>query len=620
MTDRCAPGGNLPSHRLSWADFDALAKGEGDARVTERFRRAERSRRLLLLRALVDEAGKTPDIPGPLASLEDAWELMARAGDKDPAALESILAHPHTGSWAGYTVRLLRHHISGVSPLWVHVGHMHALAAAAAIRAGLEFGISVPVCHGGVMLPTLGFARLGVSGYSVASAQGQQGRVTVSHGAAEISLPNAQEAGAWGWWGLRHLEADTDGQVLAVRLDDLDPYRGLREPVPPRRLSNADAINWGILLDEAWRILVRYLPTAAANLAAGLDTLVPLEPTPPFRSLSASNGEAFGSAHVGRPDDGISLAASLVHEFQHMRLSGLLHLTPLHEDDPRERFYAHWRDDPRPLGGTLHGVYAFFGVAGFWRALVTRGPGSLARRAGFEFALWRTATWRALCSVRDDPALTASGQRFLRGISRTLESWLAERVPADLVRLADLVTADHYAGWRLRHIRPAPDLVNRLASTWLTGRGREPAAVRVGADQPPTPVPDGVWSHGRVSLVRWMLSDHGPWSAETTSPARWQPLDRHAVPDATAADAALIVGSFADAARGYRAELAATPGKPTAWAGLGLALAAAGSTPAARTLMSRPELVRAVDRQIRAAGNQPPPPDELAGWIGRSIR
>ena len=216
---------------------------------------------------------------------------MARAGDKDPAALESILAHPHTGSWAGYTVRLLRHHISGVSPLWVHVGHMHALAAAAAIRARLD-RISVPVCHGGVMLPTLGFARLGVSGYSVASAQGQQGRVTVSHGAAEISLPNAEEAGAGGWWGLRHLEADTDGQVLAVRLDDLDPYRGLREPVPPRRLSNADAINWGILLDEAWRILVRYLPTAAANLAAGLDTLVPLEPTPPFRSLSASNGGA----------------------------------------------------------------------------------------------------------------------------------------------------------------------------------------------------------------------------------------------------------------------------------------------------------------------------------------
>ena len=121
----------------------------------------------------------------------------------------------------------------------------------------------------------------------------------------------------------------------------------------------------------------------------------------------------------------------------------------------------------------------------------------------------------------------------------------------------------------MRHIRPAPDLVNRLASTWLTGRGREPAAVRVGADQPPTPVPDGVWSHGRVSLVRWMLSDHGPWSAETTSPARWQPLDRHAVPDATAADAALIVGSFADAGRGYRAELAATPGKPTAWAAWG---------------------------------------------------
>ncbi|WP_433731951.1 aKG-HExxH-type peptide beta-hydroxylase [Actinoplanes sp. CA-051413] len=29
--------------------------------------------------------------------------------------------------------------------------------------------------------------------------------------------------------------------------------------------------------------------------------------------------------------------------------------------------HAPWRDNPRPLGGLMHGVYAFFGFAGLWR-------------------------------------------------------------------------------------------------------------------------------------------------------------------------------------------------------------------------------------------------------------
>ena len=39
-----------------------------------------------------------------------------------------------------------------------------------------------------------------------------------------------------------------------------------------------------------------------------------------------------------------------------------------------ERHFAPWRTDPRPPGGLLHDVHAFFGMADAWRALRTE-PG-----------------------------------------------------------------------------------------------------------------------------------------------------------------------------------------------------------------------------------------------------
>src|SRR5205823_7977241 len=108
----------------------------------------------------------------------------------------------------------------------------------------------------------------------------------------------------------------------------------------------------------------------------------------------ASSGEAFGSAIITRPTDPASFGASLVHEFQHNRLSGLLHLKSLYNDDPTERFYTVWRDDPRPIAGVFQGVYAFFGVTAFWRALSRVETDLFERIAQFEFAYWRQAVWR----------------------------------------------------------------------------------------------------------------------------------------------------------------------------------------------------------------------------------
>lgn len=616
VEDHSAPP-SFAHHHLSWVDFDDVARGGGGADVVRRLRDAERSRRLLLLRALVDEVTKTPDLPGPLPSPEVAWELLVRAQEKAPAVLNIMLAHPYTGAWVGYTMRLFRNRITGVCPLWMHIGHMHALAAAAAIRAGLDFHAYVPLWNGGVMLPTLGLARLTeASPWSVAEVRGEHGQVKVSNDAGYVCLPRTLAADTPGWWSIRRLAMRAGEHVLSVRLDDLDPYRGLYEPVPPQRLDTAEVDAWRALLEEAWRLLVHHLPRIAHALPAGLDSLVP-RPAIPFRMPSASTGEAFGSAIIARPPDAASLAATLVHEFQHIRLGGVLHLTRLHEEDPRERFYTPWRDDPRPIGGVLQGVYAFFGVTAFWRALTRADTAAPDRRAAFEFAYWRDQTWRTLCVLRDDPGLTQAGRRFVEGIAERLGPWQDEPVAADLADAVAAVAADHYAGWRIRYLRPNPETVANLADVWLAGRA-PPATTQLATDRAPTPVPDGSWSRARVDLVRLSIGEAGI-AHQSCRPHSRRVLAETwpTVPGATGADFAYVDGRFTDAVRAYRAELAADADRPTSWVGLGLALAALGPSPAAGTLLRYPELVRAVYRKIQTSMQSTPTPDDLAAWIGR---
>jgi HEXXH motif-containing protein len=602
-------GDDFALHRLCWADFDHLARGEGGAGVVLRLRRAERSRRLLLLRGLVEETPKIPELFGPLPSSEVAWELLARAQEKAPSALDLILAHPYTGTWAGYTARLLRNRITGVCPMWLHVGHLHSLAAAAAIHAGLNFHTHVPLWNGGAMLPTLGLAQLAAdSPWSVAEVRSERGQVEVGNEAASVHLPPALAADAPGWWGIQQLTMRAGKHVLSVRLDDLDPYRGLYEPVLPQRLGSAEVVAWRVLLEQAWRLIVRNLPDIADALSVGLDSLVP-RPAVPFRMSSASTGEAFGSAIIARPPDAASLVATLIHEFHHIRLGGLLHLTRLHEEDPRERFYTPWRDDPRPIAGVLQGAYAFFGVTAFWRALARAGTSAPDRRAAFEFAYWREQTWRVLRVLRDDPVLTPAGRRFVDGIAERLGPWQDEPVAADLSDLVAAVAADHYAGWRMRYLRPDPEVVADLADAWLTGNAH-PTAAQLGTDRAPTPVPDGSWSSARADLIRLDVAD--PSDGRNALSRTWS-----SVPGATAADFAYVTGRLTDAARSYRAELAADADRPATWVGLGLALSGLGVTPAARALLHYPELVRAVHRRIRVRTRTVPAPEDLAAWIGR---
>ncbi|MGR6999071.1 hypothetical protein ACU686_14510 [Yinghuangia aomiensis] len=88
----------------------------------------------------------------------------------------------------------------------------------------------------------------------------------------------------------------------------------------------------------------------------------------------------------------------------------------------------------------------------------------------------------------------------------------------------------------------------------------------------------------------------------------------------TAADIHLLHGDPARAAQGYVRVLAAAPGLPSAWVGLGLAAEHLGEPSAARALLRHPEAVRALHGNLAETTRRAPDPLALADWVGRVPR
>jgi hypothetical protein len=249
----------------------------------------------------------------------------------------------------------------------------------------------------------------------------------------------------------------------------------------------------------------------------------------------------------------------------------VLHLLDLTDDAP-ERVYSPWRDDPRPVGGLLHGTYAYLGVTDFWR--VRRSSGE--KTAAFEFARWRHACATAADDLLAGGHLTAAGVRFVAALRERLAPWAAEPVDPEIDRLARGANADHRARWRLRNLTVPPTAVTALAAAWRAGR----APAWAGSVLAPS-AGRALERSPRLDLVHRRL--------------------RGAEPAGDPADVAWVRGDTAAATAGYRARLAADPHDDGAWAGL--AVVAGG------TLGARPELVAAVCRATGAG------PDAVAAWL-----
>ncbi|MFF9028494.1 HEXXH motif domain-containing protein [Streptomyces iakyrus] len=457
--------------------FAELAAGGGSAAAVAFLERAERARRLLLLRTLL---GHLDALPTPLTPVAEAWRVLKEAAERSPEPVERLLLAPATGGWISHMLRRVHGTATG-PPLWAEAGHLSALALSACVHAGTETALDIALTGGRLPLPGLGMVQLpgAKAGLTVGRATTAGGELTVTGprrttGSVRVTcrpLTRRDDPGKGTWLPLRTLtHAGPDGETPGtVALEDLDPYRDLDDHLPPARLDEDEAREWQRLFGEAARILARPgIPGPGRVDPAMIRAIVPfgrtgVSPPPlPFVQVSASSGDSFGGMLIVRPASALALAETLVHELQHSKLAALLHLFPLLEDDRAERYYAPWRTDPRHLTGLLHGAYAFTGVAGFWRdrladaRSIDAQSAEAVERAGYFFALRRLQSRLAVRTLLTSGRLTVQGRALVSGLARTLDGWLREEVPPAARDRARTAAALHRTEWRLRNVAPAP--------------------------------------------------------------------------------------------------------------------------------------------------------------------
>ncbi|MER5486264.1 HEXXH motif domain-containing protein [Streptomyces sp. NPDC002812] len=476
------PGSGFPSTSA----LRALAPGREDPALVEQLRIRQRGTRLLALSALLSRADLLGHSgPDRLPMAPQVRALFMEADRADPEAVTVVLLHPSVGRWLSKALRTPDQGPvpGGPSGPWSADHDLHAVAAAAAIRAGLAFTLPLPVRDGFAVLPTLGSADLRTADSATAHITVSPDRAEIKCG--EITVRLSQPGGSVppGWIPAQSVCTPVRSRSFDLVPDDMDPYRETDGPVPPSRLSLAETDRWRQLAGEAQRLLVGAGPRQATIMAVALTALTPRPAEPGGVMTSISGSDAFGGVVLNSPPDAVELAATLVHEFRHMKLNAVLDAVDLYEEEEDEGlsgslYYAPWRDDPRPLHGLFHGVFAFFGVVDFWRGLIQHTEGETLRRSQFQLAYWRRQTSDAYTTLRTSPQLTANGRLFVAMMSHAPDGWTDPgSIPGEVAALAEEAVLAHRARWRLHHLRPeAAVAAAELAEAWSSG-----------GPQPPTP-------------------------------------------------------------------------------------------------------------------------------------
>jgi hypothetical protein len=448
---------------------------------------------------------------------------LAAAERQDPAALRRALADPLLGAWAAARLTALR-------------------------REQREAGRIEPDP-----------ASAPVDGHRLAElAAAVSGRVEISG---------------------RRLVASHDGLGIDVRLEDADPVRARLGLRPAARLSEGEFARWRELFAGAWRVLVSRHRAGAETLAAVLAVIVPVEPDPAARGISATSADAFGAVAMSVPADATAFAVALLHETQHSLLNAVNYLFDL-DREPGALGYSPWRDDPRPASGILQGAYAYLAVTRFWRAELT--DSSKDGLAAFEFVRWRGAVATAARELIDRGTLTAAGERFVGALLAEVRPWLTEDAPAEVVRLAEGANADHRLRWRLRNLVVDPDDVEALAGAWRQGLAAPGGSIRSRL----VPAPRrALESSARLDLAHARVAGRGLTYPDLRPGGR-----------ASAADVAYLGGDGGTAADAYKKIL----GTDDAWAGLALVCG-----------WERVEVLAAVHAALGGEAEV----TELAGWI-----
>ncbi|MEV2220327.1 HEXXH motif domain-containing protein [Nocardia vinacea] len=378
---------------MSDDEFDQLAAGFGDAATVNWLAQAQAS----LQRELLSAVGRFG--PQDDERFTAAWDVLVSLDTSAPDAVATVLAHPYTRVWA----TALLEGVSKGEMVAEDVHHLQAVAAGAALHAGKDLRLPVPVRGGVAPLPTFGALKAGAD-EQVWINTGSIDRLDLVH-------------------PLRWL-TDTD---LIVPLEDTDPYR-IGHSYAADRLSDAETHRWQLAFAAGIDFIDAYLPVYAPGLRSGLRAVMPMEPDEKY-DRSASMRLAFGAVGIGLRRELVSAALPLIHEFQHVKMGAILDMFELFDrSDTALRYYAPWRPDPRPIEGLLQGTYAHIGVTDFWRVHRTRADGAQRQESEREFVRWRMMTAEAIRQLQGSGSLTPLGERFVAGMSATVQPWLAESV------------------------------------------------------------------------------------------------------------------------------------------------------------------------------------------------
>jgi len=582
------------THSLSADAFMELAGGAGDSAVVRQLREAQLSKHLMLLH-IVAEAADAAEPSRATAAFRAGYQLLAEVQRVNPGAVARLLCLPHIGSWAHECLACLD---NGSTP---DFGYLAPAAAAAAVRAGVRFEVDVPASDGRVPFPGLGCLQVHGQGKWIRlSSDGERLRAGehVDVACARLMPDEGSDGAVPHWRGTPVVRAVADGKTWEVLLETVDRYMD-RYTLPMLTvMTEAEVTNWRQRIQAAWELLVRHHGWAAGPVAAGVDVIVPLVRRSDLDS--ATSPAAFGAIATSLPPSPVIMAETLVHEFQHIKLCGLMDMLPLIEPSD-ERGYAPWRDDPRPLGGILQGVYAFTGIVRFWdvQRHVETDPEAILR-ASMLYERWRLAIELAIGPLLDKGFLTPDGVRFVTVLRERGQRRSSGPVPAEATEIAREVALDNWLTWQLTHTALDAAGVAGLAASCERG---EPLGGQV--------LP-GAWIENDIRKI-----DSIPRSRllnmRYQEPQRYWQLSATDTPELGAADALLARGYASAAVAAYRAELAAGP-DPAAWIGLALAIHRLPATPSRPVFAAHLPLLFEMHACLAGRGIHADPL-ELAAWF-----
>ena len=437
-------GGSV-SHALGDRNVAELAAGLGGGDAIAQLIQAQRSLGRGLLAAVYETGIASPAAAQPVKDqLRAAWRVLAAADADHPDAIDAVLGHPYLRVWAVRCLERLgraAHAERDDDPgLAADLGHLSAIAGAVAIRGQARTLLTVPVMDAALHLPGLG--RL--VGTSAKEAQAtvevdadwvrirlgadtwRLSRPDMLAGGDAPALPSCSAEGVPdsdstglqpAWEPVRMM----NGPGIKVALEDTDPYRDCHQWPAAPRLTDAECADWQRRFALAWQEIQAHHQAYAPALAAGLSALMPMAAAPAGSDVSAAARHGFGAIGTALPDDPVTLALLLMHEFQHVKLGAVLDLYDLFDPDDERLYRAPWRTDPRPLEGLLQGTYAHLAVCEFYRVRARLGEHDKAEAAE-KYEHWRVQTAAAIDTLTNSGSLTPLGLRFATAMRAALSA------------------------------------------------------------------------------------------------------------------------------------------------------------------------------------------------------